>query len=155
MLTVVIVRTTDRIPGFAICARCGARRLLGSCPSCGLLVCGDCRGARECAVCHGERAVLSARYQRRAQRREVGKRAAVVAMVAVSGVTGLSAAFIPAGPMCTGALAPVAVELRVGADTKMTTPVALEAAPPPWNEALGFHCFQARSDLTCCIVDVP
>jgi hypothetical protein len=154
MLTVVFVRTTDRIPGFAICARCAARRELGSCSACGLLVCRDCRGGSRCAVCHGDALAAEATARRRGQRREVVKRAVVVAMVAASGVTGLGAAFMPAGPMCANGLAPIAIELH-SSDGRGIVPVSLEAASPPWNQPLAFHCFQMRSDLTCCVVETP
>jgi hypothetical protein len=167
MLAHVFVRTTDRIPGFAICARCGARQLLAPCPACGILVCGDCRGVRECAVCRGERLAAVEQERRRARRREVARRAAVVAMVAASGVTGLSAAFIPAGPICSTAIAPVAVEVRVGPrepDHTLAMPLPLEPAAPSWTQPhtqakgperpLTFTCFQARRNLTCCVVEL-
>ena len=170
MLNVLFVRTTDRIPGFAICARCGARRRLASCTSCGTLVCGDCRGAGECAVCRCERNAALAQQRRRARLRELGRRAAVVAMVAVSGMTGIGAALMPTGPLCTGAVAPLAVELRLADEAALPTPLPLEAAPSRWAETqieaqrprrvaparpLTFNCFQARSTLTCCVVEIP
>jgi hypothetical protein len=166
------VRPTDRIPAFAICARCGARRRLGACASCGILVCGDCRGERDCAVCFGERCAAAEQQRRRARLRQLGRRAAVVAMVAASGVTGLSAAFVPSGPLCTTAVAPMAIDLRAADEAPLGTPVPLEAAPlplastpPAWREAergripaerpLTFSCFQARSNLTCCVLELP
>jgi hypothetical protein len=125
------VRTTDRIPGFAICARCGVRRQLASCRSCGLLVCGDCRGQRECAVCY----------------RELGRRVAVVGLVAASGATGLGAAFLPDGPLYTSE--PTPVELRMVAPAQ---PVTLETGQQRWSQPLAFHCFAAAQGVTCCVI---
>ncbi|HEX8951535.1 MAG TPA: hypothetical protein VF997_01195 [Polyangia bacterium] len=142
------MRTTDRIPSFAICARCGFRRQLASCKSCGLLVCSDCRGIRECAVCHGERVIAARRAQRRARLKEVGRRVAVVGLVAASGATGLGAAFLPDGPLYVGAYEPMPVELRmVGA----AQPVTLETART-WHEPLAFRCFSAAHGVTCCVI---
>lgn len=162
MLTVVVVSTTERIPGFAICARCAARRQLAGCPSCGILVCGDCRDERECAVCHSERNLAAARSRRRARARELGRRAAVVALVAASGVTGMGAAFVPPGPMCADSVAPIAIELRLVGESAIAAPLSFETTPPAHQvraidsyEGLSFRCFQARSNLTCCVVDVP
>ena len=143
------VHTTDRIPGFAICARCGVRRQLASCRSCGLLVCGDCRGARECAVCHSERVASTRRAQRRARLKELGRRVAVVGLVAASGATGLGAAFLPDGPLYVGAYEPTPVELRMVSPPNQ--PVTLETAPA-WHEPLAFHCFDAGQGITCCII---
>jgi hypothetical protein len=143
------VRTTDRIPGFAICARCGVRRQLASCRSCGLLVCGDCRGQRECAVCYGERLVSSRREQRRARLRELGRRVAVVGLVAASGATGLGAAFLPDGPLYATATEPTPVELRTIGPVQ---PVTLETGTHPWGRPLAFHCFAAAEGVTCCVI---
>jgi len=143
------VRTTDRIPGFAICARCGVRRQLGSCNSCGLLVCGECRGMRECAVCHGERLAAARRSQRRARLRELGRRVAVVGLVAASGATGLGAAFLPDGPLYVGAFEPTPVELRM---VSGATPVTLETGTSGWREPLAFQCYDAGHGVTCCVI---
>jgi hypothetical protein len=143
------VRPTDRIPGFAICARCGIRRQLASCHSCGLLVCGDCRGVRECAVCHGERLVAGRRAQRRARLREIGRRAAVVGLVAASGATGLGAAFLPDGPLYAAPYEPTAVELRMVAPPSRATATT---ASMPWHQPLTFQCFDAGQGITCCII---
>lgn len=150
MLLCQHVRTTDRIPGFAICARCGVRRQLGSCKSCGLLVCADCRGVRECAVCHGERLVSARRAQRRARLRELGRRVAVVGLVAASGATGLGAAFLPDGPLSVGTYEKTPVELRMIGDSAQ--PVTLETAPAAWRQPLAFQCFDAGRGVTCCII---
>jgi hypothetical protein len=139
--------TTDRVPGFAICARCSVRRQLASCRLCGLLVCGDCRGVRECAVCQHERVVSARRSQRRARLRELGRRAAVVALVAASGATGLGAAFLPDGPLAAAAFESTPVELRM-----VTAPVTLETAAAPWHQPLSFHCYDAGQGVTCCII---
>jgi hypothetical protein len=146
------VRTTDRIPGFAICARCGVRRELACCRTCGLLVCGDCRGTRECAVCYGERLISTRRAQRRERLRELGRRVAVVGLVAASGATGLGAAFLPDGPLYAGAYEPTAVELR--AMDAPGQPVTLETGTGkhPWGQPLAFHCFAAAQGVTCCVI---
>jgi hypothetical protein len=152
------VRTTDRIPGFAICARCGVRRNLASCSRCGLLVCSDCRGHVECAVCYGERLVESRRAERRARLRELGRRAAVVALVTASGVTGLGAALLPQSTLCMAGDAGVAgspidpgpAELRLEPmPNPMPTPHPRTAA---WGEPLMFRCYEGSDGLTCCIV---
>jgi hypothetical protein len=144
------VRTTDRIPGFAICARCGVRRHLGSCSRCGLLVCGECRGVRECAVCFAERTASARRSQRRARLKELGRRVAVVGLVAASGATGLGAAFLPDGPLYVGAFEPTPVELRM--ISSVGQPVTLETTPAAWRQPLAFQCFDAGRGITCCVV---
>ncbi len=151
MLLVGNVGPTDRIPGFAICARCGIRRHLASCTACGLLVCNDCRGTRECAVCHMERIAAEQRAARRERMREVGRRAAVVALVAASGATGLGAAFLPDGPLCAATtMEPTPVELRM---VTPAHPVTLETtAADEWGQPLTFHCFDAGQGVTCCIL---
>jgi hypothetical protein len=146
----VSTSTTDRIPGFAICARCGVRRQLASCPLCGLLVCGDCHGLRECAVCHAERRASARRSQRRARLREFGRRAAVVGLVAASGATGLGAAFLPDGPLATAAFESRPVELRMLGGTTHT--VTLETTAAPWHQPLTFHCYDAGQGVTCCVI---
>jgi len=162
------VRPNDRIPGFAICARCGVRRQLAACRTCGLLVCADCRGTRECAVCHFERLAAERRTQRRARLKELGRRAAVVGLVAASGATGLGAAFLPDGPLCAGAVEPTPVELRMVAP-QLAHQVTLDAARPPWahlHEAggvssaaapgsvrpLALHCVDTSDGVTCCVI---
>jgi hypothetical protein len=145
------VRPTDRIPGFAICARCGVRRNLASCSRCGLLVCGECRGQVECAVCHGERQAASRLAERRARMREVGRRAAVVALVAVSGVTGLGAALLPESSLCmvggaSAAIDPGPAELRLEPMPNVHTGAA------SWGEPLMFRCFEGRDGVTCCVI---
>lgn len=147
------VNTTDRIPGFAICARCAARRQLASCSRCGLLVCGDCRGQRECAVCHFERLDGERRSERRSRLKEYGRRAAVVALVAASGATGLGAAFLPDGPLCASAFQPTPVELRM-LPAPLPRVVTLETTAPParWNQPLTFRCFDSGDAVTCCVI---
>lgn len=144
-----VCTTNDRIPGFAICARCGVRRHLASCRLCGLLVCGECRGLRECAVCQSERLVSARRSQRRVRLRELGRRAAVVALVAASGATGLGAAFLPDGPLASAAFEATPVELRMV--TGPTQPVSLETATA-WQQPLTFHCYAAGRGVTCCVI---
>jgi hypothetical protein len=144
------ITATDRVPAFAICARCGIRRHLASCRLCGLLVCSSCRGVRECAVCQGERLASARRSQRRARLRDLGRRAAVVALVAASGVTGLGAAFLPDGPLAAAAFEATPVELRMV--TLPSAPVTFETAAAPWHQPLSFHCYDAGQGVTCCVV---
>ena len=105
---------------------------------------------RECAVCHGERMMSARRAQRRARLKELGRRVAVVGLVAASGATGLGAAFLPDGPLYVGAYEPTPVELRmVGAPGQAVT---LETVPAAWRQPLAFQCFDAGHGITCCIV---
>jgi hypothetical protein len=115
---------------------------------CGLLVCADCRGARQCAVCHLERVAAVRRAERRARLTEFGRRAAVIALVAASGATGLGAAFLPDGPLCAGMATPAAVELHLVALPR--DPQALE--PASWNEPLTFRCYDGGDGVTCCVI---
>ena len=151
--------TTERIPGFAICARCAAHRQLGSCPRCGLLVCGDCRRPAECAVCHDERRLALRRAARRARLSELGRRTAVIALVAASGVTGLSAAMLPGSERSPVGLlgAPVPLDLRPEPATMVSTigaerPLHL---PMAWGQPLLFRCFPANEGVTCCVLATP
>jgi hypothetical protein len=90
---------------------------------------------------------------RRRRLRDIGRRTAVVSLVAASGITGLSAAFVPPGPLCTGTIPP-AVELRLEGMNEVAGPLPLDATtPPPWT--LTFRCVQTRSGVTCCVVDRP
>ncbi len=86
---------------------------------------------------------------RRARLKEAGRRAAVITLVAASGATGLGAAFLPDGPLCTAASQAQsrAVELRM----QEQPPVTVEATAP-WNQPLSFHCFPAGDGVTCCVV---
>jgi hypothetical protein len=108
---------------------------------------------RECAVCHGERQAAARRTQRRARLRELGRRVAVVGLVAASGATGLGAAFLPDGPLYVGAFEPTPVELRmVGA---AATPVTLETGTTSggkWHQSLAFQCYDAGHGVTCCVI---
>ena len=114
-------------------------------------MCGDCRGSRQCAVCHAERLAGERRAQRRAQLQELGRRAAVIALVAASGATGLGAAFLPDGPLYASAYAaPTAVELRVMPD--QLTPTTVVDADRPWGQTLSFRCFGVGDGITCCVV---
>jgi hypothetical protein len=107
---------------------------------------------RECAVCHFERLANERRIQRRVRMRELGRRAAVVALVAASGATGLGAAFLPDGPLCAGVIEPTPMELRMVA-APLPQAVTLEtAATSPWNRPLTFHCVNAGDGVTCCVV---
>jgi hypothetical protein len=115
------------------------------------LVCADCRGVRECAVCQHDRLLSARRSQRRARLRELGRRVAVVALVAASGATGLGAAFLPDGPLAASAFESTPVELRM---VTAAVPVTLEttAAPVSWREPLSFHCYDAGQNVTYCII---
>jgi len=145
------VHPTDRIPGFAICARCAARRQLGACNCCGLLVCGDCRGRGECAVCHSERRQAARRAERRARLREAARRVAVVGLVAASGATGLGAAFLPETTLCGASLTRgVPAERSVVAEVGTShSPMSLS---PGWSEPLIFRCFTGGNGVTCCVI---
>lgn len=88
----------DRIPGFAICGHCGGRRKLGACGGCGLITCAECRGDGECIVCWRERLRAERREARRRRLSELGRRAAVIACVAVSGAAAVGASFLPEPP---------------------------------------------------------
>jgi hypothetical protein len=106
---------------------------------------------RECAVCQGERLASARRSQRRARLRELGRRAAVVALVAASGATGLGAAFLPDGPLAAAAAyESTPVELRMV--TAPMEPVTLETAAPRWQQPLTFHCYDAGQGVTCCVI---
>ncbi|HEY7956223.1 MAG TPA: hypothetical protein VII38_13065 [Polyangia bacterium] len=85
----------DRIPGFAICGHCGGRRGLSACGGCGLITCADCRGDGECVVCWRERLLAQRREARRRRLADLGRRAAVIACVAVSGAAAVGAALLP------------------------------------------------------------
>ena len=137
---------SNRIPGFALCARCGVHRQLEACGWCGLLVCNNCRGVRECAVCSGERLASAQRSERRARLRELGRRVAVVGLVAASGATGLGAAFLPDGPPTLGAYEPMPVELRA------MIPAPPEEAAASWHRPLVFRCYDAGQGVTCCVL---
>jgi mono/diheme cytochrome c family protein len=118
-------------------------------------VCGDCRGQVECAVCHGERRVAKRRALRRARLSELGRRTAVVALVAASGVTGMSAALLPDGGLAMASFAAAEVApprvrfdpALVGVDRPLTLPMAMG-----WGEPIHFRCFPAGDGVTCCVV---
>ncbi|MDB4970902.1 MAG: hypothetical protein JWN44_6591 [Myxococcales bacterium] len=120
------------------------------------MVCGDCRGKRQCAVCHFERLDGERRAQRRARLQELGRRAAVIALVAASGATGLGAAFLPDGPLCTSVYAaPTTVELRLLPEDdagELVEPTTLEPARLQWTQTLTFRCFAVGDSITCCVV---
>ena len=92
----------------------------------------------------------SRRSQRRARLRELGRRVAVVGLVAASGATGLGAAFLPDGPLYVGAFEPTPVELRMVPGP--STPVTLETGGNGWHRALSFQCYDAGHGVTCCVV---
>jgi hypothetical protein len=153
MLGNFVVQPSDRIPGFAICARCGVRRQLAPCGRCGLLVCGDCRGERRCAVCHFERLAAERRAHRRERLRETGRRAAVIALIAASGATGIGAAFLPDGPLAVAAVGPATpVELHLVPASPTEPPVLRTAAPGAWPQPITFRCFDVGDGVTCCVL---
>jgi hypothetical protein len=95
--------------------------------------------------------MLSARRsQRRARLKELGRRVAVVGLVAASGATGLGAAFLPDGPLYVGSYEATPVELRMISGP--ADPVTLETAPRTWREPLAFQCYDAGRGVTCCII---
>ncbi len=97
-----------------------------------------------------ERIAAERRQARRARLKELGRRTAVVALVAASGATGLGAAFLPDGPLCAAALEPAPVELRM---MPAQHPVTLEATGgSEWGQPLTFHCFDAGQGVTCCVI---
>jgi hypothetical protein len=97
-----------------------------------------------------ERLANERRNARRARLKEAGRRAAVVALVAASGATGLGAAFLPDGPLCAAAMEPTPVELRM---VTPVHPVTLETARSgEWGQPLTFHCFDAGQGVTCCVI---
>ena len=79
----------------------------------------------------------------------MGRRVAVVGLVAASGATGLGAAFLPDGPLYVGAFEPTPVELRMLGGA---TPVTVETAPTAWREPLRFQCYNAGHGVTCCVI---
>jgi hypothetical protein len=89
---------TQRIPGFAICARCGSRRALASCQRCGLIVCKDCRGGGECILCYREELEARQRYQRVRRRKQVAHQLGVAACIAATAMAGIGAALLPDPP---------------------------------------------------------
>jgi hypothetical protein len=81
----------------------------------------------------------------------MGRRAAVIALVAASGATGLGAAFLPDGPLCASAFAaPTTMELRM-VPVELTPPPAADA-DRPWGQTLAFRCYDVGDGITCCIV---
>jgi hypothetical protein len=93
---------TDRIPGFAICGRCGARHDLAPCWACGLITCSACRGDGQCAVCRRERQLAHARAIRQRTLRRLGHRLGVAACVVATGLAAVGAALIPEPPGAPG-----------------------------------------------------
>lgn len=102
-------------------------------------------------MCHFERVAAARKRQRRERMREVGRRAAVVALVAASGATGLGAAFLPDGPMSAGAVEPTPISLRLLPEPP-PHPVTLAATPAPWTQPLSFHCYSSGDGVTYCVV---
>jgi hypothetical protein len=153
---------TDRIPGFAICARCGGRSALGPCYRCGLLMCRECRGQGECVICRRDALTMRMRLQRREKLRRFGHRAGVGACIAATALAGVGAALIPDPPLVAGndghAQIVARGEVRFVADAVQryweshaaTCPASLGelraegyllAAPvDPWGEPLLFGC---------------
>jgi hypothetical protein len=98
----------ERIPGFAICGRCGVRDGLRACSRCGLLTCRTCRGEEtdrtwlatgevdfECAVCTSERLAELVRVARRRRWRRIGHQMGVFACAASIGLAAVGAALLP------------------------------------------------------------
>jgi hypothetical protein len=104
-------------------------------------------------VCHFERLAAERHARRRERLREGGRRAAVIALVAASGATGIGAAFLPDGPLAAAALGPsTPVELHLVPATPMEPPVLQTAAPRAWHQPLTFRCFDVGDGVTCCVL---
>jgi hypothetical protein len=128
------------------------RQDLGACARCGLLVCKECRGERACAVCYFERLAAERRMARRERMAEIGRRAAVIGLVAASGATGLGAALLPDGPLCAASAAPKAVEIKLPAGVDEMPGPPVEPRSADWGDALAYRCFDAGNGVTCCVV---
>jgi hypothetical protein len=136
------------------------RYRLAACRACGLLTCVDCRGDDQCAICYREQLANQARRERRERRRELGRRAAVVGLVAASGISGLAAAFFPDGPL-TGTGFDAGAEMRfvtvpnatvdAAVDATLNEPINLHATAPPWGSDLKLSCVETDG-VTCCFV---
>jgi hypothetical protein len=116
-------------------------------------MCGDCRGPVECAVCHGERIAASRRAARRAQLRELGRRAAVVSLVAASGVAGLGAALLPESGLCMAGGMSGAALVDPGPAELRLEPMPAHARTAAWGEPLMFRCAEMRDGVLCCVVE--
>jgi hypothetical protein len=156
---------THRVPGFAICARCGGRNQLDACYRCGMLMCKECRGGGACILCHRDEQAARARAERNRRLRLVGHRAGVAACIAATGMAGVGAALIPDRPSGLGSDGHTMIvargEVRFVADAVQrfwdthggTCPASLGelrkegyllAAPvDPWGEPLLFGCIEA------------
>jgi hypothetical protein len=155
---------TERIPGFAICARCGTNRGLGACHRCGLLVCRECRGDGECVFCHREQRAAEARQRNRERLRLVAHRAGVAACIAAATLAAVGAALIPDPPVGDReAHAMIVARGQVGFVAEAvgrywsahgdTCPASLAqlriegflASPPidPWGEPLLYGCIDS------------
>ena len=156
---------TDRIPGFAICARCGARASIAPCFRCGLLMCKDCRGGGECVLCYREQLAAEARARRNQRVRSVAHHAGVAACIAATALAGVGAALIPDPPLPLGTEGHATIvargEVRFVADAVQhywnthgaICPPSLGElraegyllAPPvdPWGEPLLYGCIDA------------
>jgi hypothetical protein len=156
---------TYRIPGFAICARCGGKISLGPCHRCGLLVCRECRGGGECMLCCREELLARIRVDRHRRMRRLGHQVGVAACIAATALAGLGAALLPDPPLPVSSEghgeAVARAEVRFVADAVeryfdshgATCPPSLGelrregylAAPPvdPWGEPLLYGCMEA------------
>jgi hypothetical protein len=132
---------TERVPGFAICAHCGARRSLRACSACGLLVCPECRAPDRCVVCHCERVERERRARRRAALETAGRRAGVVACVAFSGLAAVGAALLPDAPPTSFAGEP---HLRLVAHGQVRF---VADAVQHWSETRGGGCPDSLREL--------
>jgi hypothetical protein len=156
---------THRIPGFAICARCGGKNALAPCYHCGLLVCKECRGGGECVLCYREELLSHLRQERSRRLRRIGHQVGVGACIAATALAGVGAALLPDPPLPEsgeGHSAYVARgEVRFVADAVgrywdvhgATCPPSLgelrregflvSAPVDPWGEPLLYGCIEA------------
>jgi hypothetical protein len=155
---------TNRIPGFAICARCGSKNALAACFRCGLLMCKECRGGGECVLCYREELMVHVRAERQRRLRRLGHQVGVAACVAATVLAGVGAAFLPDPPSPGNASHNAVVargEVRFVANAVVhywgshgsTCPPSLGelqrqgylVAPPidPWGEPLLYGCIEA------------
>lgn len=86
-------------------------------------------------------------------------------LVAAAGATGLGAAFLPDGPLCSPAgprCSPAgSLELRLSSEAEPhLRPEApdlrsVTAAPSSWGQPLAFRCYDSGGGMICCALDPP
>lgn len=155
----------ERIPGFAICAHCGAKQRLRACKGCGLLTCGECGGGEVCVACHRGRLARIDRALRRMRVQQTLQRVAVVACVTLSGLAGVGAALLPESSpalfedphmalVAHGEVRFVGDVVQAYSDAHGTTCLPslgtlraqgwlLQPATDPWGQALLYGCVES------------